>query len=1277
MGCSGFDLPMNTPSYKALEARIDACMIADRFLLRRDLKKKKERRRLARAIERSEKLVSARQASKPNISYPESLPVSTNVQKILKTLLDHQVVIIAGETGSGKTTQLPKICLDAGLGIFGTIGHTQPRRVAARTIAHRIAEELDVRVGHEVGYQVRFDDVSQSSTLVKVMTDGVLLAETQNDRFLERYDTLIIDEAHERSLNIDFLLGYIKRILPKRPDLKVLITSATIDVDRFSRHFGGAPVIEVSGRTYPVELHYRPVSECPDDDEPDIRLILDVLNEIETMPGGDVLIFLPGEREIRETARAIKRKGPSGYELLPLYSRLSVKEQNRIFTSHGGRRIVLATNVAETSLTVPGIRYVIDPGVARISRYSLRSKVQQLPVEPISQASADQRKGRCGRTAAGVCFRLYSQDEFSARPEYTAPEIMRTNLAAVILQMLSLKLGDIQKFPFVQRPDQKQINDGYALLFELGAVDRHRRVTRLGKQLSRFPVDLRFARMLVAAGQTGCLAEVLIIASGLSIQDPRERPFEHQKTSDEMHRSYWDEKSDFLAMINLWNSYEEQRQNLSQSRLRKYCAENFLSFMRMREWREIHRQLLLTCKELDLKVNRVAASYAPIHRAVLAGLLGHIAQRTSENQYTGARNRGQFIFPGSSQFARKPKWLVSAELTETTRLYARTVAEIESRWIEPLAGHLVQRSYHDPKFDPERGQVVAREEVSLYGLVIINNRMVDFGAVDQQAAREMFLQKGLVEGNMKARLKFFSHNRRVIRDIETLESKSRKRDILIENRVLFDFYDQAIPQEICSELELATFVNQSPRNARKLELTREELMRREADLSETLYPDSLYVGASKLPLKYKFEPGSSEDGVSVDVPLVLLSQVPRAQLDWVVPGLLREKCLALIRSLPKSTRKRFVPVPEYVDRVLENFEYDGKSLTDALADRLFRISGTRVSADDFQPDALEHHLNINIRVLGDRGKVLAAGRDLSTLIDGLEDQISEKIQNRSEHKLETSGARDWSFGDLPDTVEVKQGGVSLILYPALVDEGTTVGVKLMETAFQATCLTELGLLRLLLLRLNDQVRYLEKHIPDFDRFSLFFATRGTGADLKNGIIRAAFRATFLGETPIRTRASFEAMLEKRQQLFEKMEQIAGITAKSLEHALGLESAAKELRHEDIADDILGQLNSLFPANFPDGIDIDWLRNYPRYLKAINYRLERLNPDKDRASMMLIQAWQSRYQALDDEDKIRLTKFRWMLEEYRISLFAQSVGASMRISDKRLAREWESVMGLRR
>lgn len=1266
---------MANPSYQVLENRIEQCMLADRFRMRRDLKKK-AREKLASRIEKSVKLAESRRSSVPPVSYAEALPVSANASLIRDAISNNQVVIVAGETGSGKTTQLPKICLEAGRGIFGTIGHTQPRRVAARTIAHRLMEELDVEPGGIVGYQIRFTDQSDESTLIKVMTDGVLLAESQNDRFLERYDTLIIDEAHERSLNIDFLLGYLKRILPKRPDLKVVITSATIDVERFSRHFDDAPVIEVSGRTYPVDLHYRPL-EDEDDEEPVTRAILSVLDEIETMPRGDVLIFLAGEREIRETAREIRRKGPSGYELLPLYSRLGVAEQNRVFASHSGRRIVLATNVAETSLTVPGIRYVIDPGLARVSRYSVRSKVQQLPIEAISQASANQRMGRCGRTADGVCFRLYSEEDFESRSEFTTPEVMRTNLAAVILQMLQLKLGDINRFPFIQRPDQKQVNDGFALLFELGAVDKHRQITRLGKQLARFPVDLRFSRMLVAAGQSGCLEEVLVIASGLSIQDPRERPFDHQQASDESHKKFWDEKSDFLALVNLWRHFEERRQALSQNQLRRYCRSNFLSYIRMREWREVHRQLLLLCRDNGLKINRNTAGYAEVHRAVMTGLLGHIAIRNGEHEYLGARSRTQYVFPGSSQFNRKPKWLVSAEITETTRLFARTAAEIESRWIEPLAGHLVQRTYHDPVFDPTRGQVVAREEVTLYGLMIVNNRLVDFGGVDLGSARELFIQQGLVEGQLRTRLKFFDQNRRLIREIEKLESKTRKRDILIESRALYDFYDHVLPDDVCSEHELSAYVNQSAKNAERLQLTREELMRREADLSEVLYPDRLQLGASELPLSYKFEPGSSEDGVSVDVPMVLLGQVPKAQLDWLVPGLLKEKCLALIRSLPKSVRRNFVPAPDYVEKVLEDFGYDGRPLNIALADRLFRVSGVRVSPDDFQADALDRHLSLNIRVLDEKGKVIAAGRELEPLLDDLSGEVTRQLQDRQDHDIECTGATDWIFEEMPETVQVTKGGVSISLYPALVDEGSSVGVRLKETAFHAEKETGQGLLRLFLLTMRDQEKYMLKNIPGFDRFSLYFATRGSGSELKQNIVRAAFRMTLIeGQSPVRSRQEFDSRVASRGELVENMEQIARIVSAALETALNLENRIGDLAHADIAEDLVSQLSQLLPGNFPEDVPFEYLRQYPRYLKAIGYRLDRMNPDKDRTALAQVRKWQDRYLELDEKDRARLTRFRWMLEEYRISMFAQSMGTTMRVSDQRLSREWESVMGLK-
>ena len=1281
---------MTSPSYKELEDQIGECMLADRFRMRRELKKKKERDKLAGAVKRSRQLVEERRSTIPEVTYPEALPVSKSAPELIKAIQDNQVVIVAGETGSGKTTQLPKICLEAGRGVFGLIGHTQPRRVAARTIAHRLAEELKVTVGDEVGFQVRFQDQSKPSTLIKVMTDGVLLAETQNDLFLERYDTIIIDEAHERSLNIDFLLGYLKRILPKRPDLRLVITSATIDVERFSKHFNNAPVFEVSGRTYPVDVQYRPVEDTLSDDQDDLttRAIINTLAEIDAMPSGDVLIFLPGEREIRETAREIKRKGPAGFEVLPLYSRLSISDQNRVFEEHKNRRIVLATNVAETSLTVPGVKYVIDPGVARISRYSFRSKVQQLPIEAVSQASANQRKGRCGRVSEGVCFRLYSEDDFLARPEFTEPEILRTNLASVILQMLQLRLGEIERFPFLERPNQKQINDGFALLFELGAVDKARTISRLGKQLARFPVDLRFARMLVAANQMGSLAEMLIITSALTIQDPRERPFDHQQAADEVHKQNWDERSDFLAFVSLWRDFEEKRQALGQGQLRKYCRQNFLSYMRMREWREMHRQLLLVCKEQGFrerkkekeKEKEKEADYSSVHRALLTGLLGHIAVKAGDHDYQGARNRRQFIFPGSSQFARKPKWILSSELVETSRLFARTVAEIESRWIEPLAGHLVVRTHHDPVFDAEHGLVMVREEVTLYGIVIVADRKVDFGSVDLGNARELFIENALVQGQLRSRLKFFQNNRRLIRDIEQLESKARKRDILVESRALFDFYDQVLPKEVCSELDLRNFVNESSKNARVMELTRDELMRREAELSESLYPNRLDVGGTSLRLNYKFEPGNRDDGVSVDVPLVLLGQVPRAQFDWIIPGLLEEKCLALIRSLPKSVRKNFVPAPDYVSRVLENFDYEGKPLTEALADRLFRLSGTRVDPADFQASNLERYLTLNVRVVDDRGKLVASGRDFDQLVEQLGEKISSRLEDREQHSLEIEGLTDWSFDELPTSIQIREGGVAVTMYPALCDDLDSVSVKLVETEWKAARLSASGLLRLIMFQLKDQRKYLEKNIPGFDQFSLYFATRGSRAELTENIVKAAFSMTFVESMPpVGSRAEFDERLLMKSELFGHLEGIAKLVAQSLKQALAIEDQLKIMSVRTTADDVRRQLDRLIPSGFPFGIPFDRLRQYPRYFRGIALRLEKLggNIEKDSAGVDAVGQWWSRFEQVDDESREKLEKFRWMLEEYRISLFAQSIGTTMPVSEKRLTREWEAVMGKRR
>ncbi|XOV89314.1 MAG: ATP-dependent RNA helicase HrpA [Pseudomonadota bacterium] len=1278
---------MGNLPYQELASAIDRCLIRDRFAFRRALQSRQKRGNLVARVERSIALAEQRRNSAPNVTFPEALPVSQRLDDIRSAILQHQVVIISGETGSGKTTQLPKLCLDMGRGVFGTIGHTQPRRVAARTVSHRIAEELGVTHGEEIGYQVRFTDNTSPNTLVKVMTDGILLAETQADRFLEAYDTLIIDEAHERSLNIDFLLGYLKRILPRRPDLKVIVTSATIDVARFSAHFGKAPIIEVSGRTYPVEVHYRPPAPAGDADEQIVTAILETLREIvqlekERRSPGDVLVFLPGEREIRDLAHEIRRSDIPGFEVLPLYSRLGVAEQNRVFQKHTGRRVILATNVAETSLTVSGIRYVIDPGLARISRYSIRSKVQQLPIEPISQASAEQRKGRCGRVSDGVCFRLYSEADFLARPAFTAPEILRTNLAAVILQMLSLRLGDISKFPFVERPDQRQINDGFHLLKELQAVDERREITRLGKEMARLPLDLRLARMLLEAGKNGCLAEVLTIVAAMSLQDPRDRPAEHQQAADEKHRRHWHEQSDFMSLVNLWHFFEAERQQLSQAKLRAFCRENFLSYPRMREWRENHRQLHLLCKEMNLRLNHAPADYASIHRSLLAGLLGNIGEKTDDNEYLGARNRRHFIFPGSSQFRRKPRWIMSAELVETTRLFGRTVAEIDNTWIEPLARHLVKRNYHEPWFDPGRGQVLAREEVMLYGLSVIRNRVVDFGSVNPVRARQLFIQHGLVERELDSQAPFFKHNTRLVEEIQALESRARKRDLLVDGYTLFRFYDERLPEHVCSEIDLDLWRKQvEPGNPKLLFLERGDLLKQEVGISEAAYPASVDIANTRLALDYHFDPQHADDGVSVVVPVALLRQVAEERLDWLIPGLLREKCLALIRSLPKSLRKNFVPAPEFADRAAAGLEYDGRSLQVVLAEKLFRLAGVRVSADAFDPAGLERHLRMNIRVVDEKGQVLASGRDLASLQARFAGEVEREFQRGVAHELARTGLTDWSFGDLPDHVEFNQAGIAIRGYPALVDHTDTVAIEILDNPFDRDERSRQGLLRLFMLQLQEQRKYLVKHFPGFRDFVVFHATRGSADDLLTDLVEAVFRFTFVeGQPLISSRQEFDARLSKKVQLIEHANLVGELMGRILKSAnlinRRLDEVQTDLNKPGCAD-IRGQLDRLLGDRFLRITPVTWLKEFPRYLAAIEYRLEkmRLNLARDRQQTAEIQRFEARYDAAggyarSSAFQAELADFRWMLEEYRVSLFAQPLGTSVPVSAKRLDKEWQ-------
>ena len=1240
-------------------------------------------------------LAAKRQDAVPRPTYPEDLPLSGKVQEISAAINAHQVIIVSGETGSGKTTQLPKICLEIGRGIYGTIGHTQPRRMAARTVAHRIAEELNVNFGEQVGYQVRFTDQTNPETLIKVMTDGILLAETQQDKFLEAYDTLIIDEAHERSLNIDFLLGYIKRILPKRPDLKVIITSATIDVESFSKHFDDAPVIEVSGRTYPVEVHYRPIAESTrarDSDELMYQGILEALHETSLLEKGrgqvgDVLVFLAGEREIREVAQLIRRspvlnKGGKNLEVLPLYSRLSVNEQNRVFQRHAMRRVVLATNVAETSLTVPGIRYVIDPGFARISRYSYRSKVQQLPIEAISQASAQQRKGRCGRVTDGVCFRLYGQDDFEARPEFTQPEILRTNLASVILQMLQLRLGDMSKFPFLEPPDQRQINDGFHLLHEIQAVDKSRKINRLGKDIARFPVDLRLARMLLQAGRTGCLTEMLVIASALSVQDPRERPLEHRQAADEAHKEYWHEQSDFMALVNLWNIYEDERQKLTQSQLRKFCRKKFLSFMRMREWRDVHRQLHLLCQELNLKENHHAADYGSIHRALLSGLLGNIGEKTDENEYTGARNRKHYIFPGSSQFKRKPKWIVSSELVETTRLFARNVARIDTEWIEPLATHLVRRNFFEPHFDAEKGQVFVYEEVALYGVVIVKKRRVDFAAVNPVQAREIFIQEGLVSQQLESNAGFYRHNNLLVSEIEELESKSRKRDILVDFYAVYEFYDQKLPANVVSEIELDAFRQVAEAKTPKLlYLDKAMLMKQQVLLSEQLYPNSIKIADADLKLDYHFDPQHEDDGVSVNIPVAILRQVSTAQMDWIIPGLLREKCLALIKSLPKSLRKNFVPAPDYADKVVDGLEYDGRGLATVLAEKLFRLSGVKVPQDAFNSSTIDRHLNLNLRIIDETGTVLGRGRDIKLLIEKFAGEATRGFDQRIRHDIEKEGIIDWNFGELPGRVEIEQAGIRIKGYPAIVDKGDSVAIEVIDNRLEAGRLSDRGLLRLIMLQLKEQKKYIEKNIPGFEKFALFYALRGSREELLSHTVSAIFRYTFVeGKEIVHNETEFRQRLQEKQHLIETMNQVARLLEVILKQSLAIEERLKRTTADHIRatySDIKDQLDRLLVQGFLVKVPIRWLNQYPRYLKAIQYRMDKLqgNLDRDKVQMQEIMGYWQRLFELDDPVPETLQQYRWMLEEYRVSLFAQPVGTSMPVSAKRLEKEWAKFVSV--
>ncbi|OUR63712.1 ATP-dependent RNA helicase HrpA [Methylophaga sp. 42_25_T18] len=1280
-------------------------MLADQFSLRRRLKTlaKKDGDTNAQfaALEGQIKSsVSRRELRQQHLPKPEfdgDLPVIERREEIAKAIQDNQVIILCGETGSGKTTQLPKICLELGRGVAGLIGHTQPRRIAARTVANRIAEELKSELGDIVGYKVRFhDQVKADRSYVKLMTDGILLAETQNDKFLNQYDTIIIDEAHERSLNIDFLLGYLKQLLPKRPDLKLIITSATIDTKRFSEHFDNAPVIEVTGRTYPVELRYRPPAG-DDDEQRDydfVGSIVEATDELCREGQGDVLIFLSGERDIRDVSEALRKHHPPQTEVLPLFARQSAAEQNRVFKTGGHRRIILATNVAETSLTVPGIRYVIDPGYARISRYSVRNKVQRLPIEKISQSSANQRSGRCGRVAAGICIRLYDEDDFINRQDFTDPEVLRTNLASVILQMSSLKLGEPAKFPFINPPPEKMINDGFRLLEELGAVNRQRQLTESGRQIAKLPIDPRIARMVLAGQKLNCLTEVLIIASALSIQDPRERPMDKQQAADEAHSKYKDERSDFLAFIKLWDLYHDKKKHLTQNKLRKYCREHFLSFMRLREWHEIHQQLHVQVTQMGLKPNQIPADYQEIHQALLSGLLSNIAVKTDKKEYTGTRNLKLHIFPGSALHKKGPKWIMAAELVETGRLYARIAAKIEPEWIEPIAGDLVKKQYSDPHWEKKPAQVVAYESVSLYGLPIVNRRRVHFGPIDPAMSHEIFIRDALVQGDWYCKAPFFKHNLDLIQTIELLEQKSRRRDVLVDDEVLFEFYKQRIPADIINGAGFEKWRKKAEKQQEKLLfLTREDLMQHQADhVTADSFPDQILVNRVPLTLEYHFEPGKSHDGITQTIPLSLLNQTNPERYDWLVPGLLRDKVIFLIKSLPKSQRRQFIPVPKFADDCLRNMSPDDGALLSTLSMQLRKLTTVDIALSDWNLTELPNYLQMNFRLVDEQGQLLEESRDLTVLKQNWAKQAAASFRSIPDSDYEKQGLTTWSFGHFPAQITLEQNGLDMTAYPALVDKNDHVDLTLMDTRKQAQTQTAKGLRRLFMLAQADSVKYLNKHLPNIQKMCLHYtsvppapfgddeqANIKPSEQLKTDLIHLAFDRCFLfGQDEIHSQQEFEQRLQdKRGDLINTASELAKQFAKPLAeyHAIAKRLSDKmPLTALNAIKDIKQQMAHLLYQGCIHHMPDEAIRRLPAYFQAIGQRLDKLvsDPSRDRQWMTEVAPhWQRYLNNAQKRAPAELEVYRWMVEEFRISLFAQGLKTAYPISAKRLDKQWAS------
>ena len=1247
----------------------------------------------------------------PPFTLMPGLPVSERGEEVAKAIRENRVVIVCGETGSGKTTQLPKIAMMAGRGVHGMIAHTQPRRIAASSIAKRIAEELKTEPGEVVGYKVRFTDTMSPGATIKLMTDGILLAETQNDPMLRAYDTVIIDEAHERSINIDFLLGYLKRLLSKRRDLKVIVTSATIDAERFARHFEidgrPAPILTISGRTYPVEVRYRPIEDMDEaDDKTLVGAIDDAVGELEASGRGDILVFLPGEREIREAADVLRKSRPSTTEILPLFARLTAAEQERVFRPAGARRIVLSTNVAETSITVPGIRFVVDTGLARVKRYSYRNKVEQLQIEPVSQASANQRAGRCGRVANGICIRLYSEDDFARRPAFTDPEILRSNLAAVILRAISLKLGDVREFPFVQTPPPRAIADGFAILQELNAVTEEGELTRVGRELARLPVDPRLGRMLLAGSEQGSLEELLTICAGLSIQDPRERPADAQQAADEAHRKLADEKSDFLSYVKLWNWYEKA--NAEKESNRKLEAElhrRYLSVRRLREWRDVRRQLVQLTDELGWRRNTSPATFEQVHRALLTGLLGNIGSKAVESDfrappYLGARGIKFWIWPGSARAKKAGRWILAAEIVETSRMFARCVADIEPEWIEAAAGDLLRRNWTEPHWEKSRGEVVAFERGTLYGLTIYQQRRVSFAPHDPKLARELFIRQALVEGEWDGRAEFYAHNARLVREIQDLEHKTRRPDVLVDDELMFAFYDERIPADVVSTPTLLKWLKATSRDDPKaLFMSRDELMRHDASgVTNRYFPKTMEMAGISMALNYHFEPGSPRDGLTLAVPLYALNQLDAVRAEWLVPGMVKEKAQTLLKSLPQKIRRHCVPIADFAGgfftRTKEG-EPQAKGFLEALADDVRSQTGVPCTVGDFKLEQLPPHLIMNFKVLDEHGRQIGMGRNLAQLRAEFGEAAQETFRHVAQEDAAVAkdledGITDWTFGELPELMEIFRRGQTLIGHPALTDRGTDCAIEVYDDPLEARREHRKGLLRLFRLALREQVKFVERTLRDLGRvqmqaqtvpgLSRLFESADT---LLTSVVDCALEATALAEPWPHDEASFR---ERREDVKGRLTLVAGEISRLLTEivteAAGIPLKLRRLSGEKaLTDDIEAQLNDLFRKDFLTTVPLSQLAHYPRYLKAVHYRLDRYRDDPvrdesrradiERLSVPLMRARAARRGQPDS----RLDEFGWMLQELRVSLFAQQLRTPMPVSVKRLERVWMSITRL--